>query len=319
MNCDYIKNNLDAFVDNELGDEQHEEFQNHLEQCPSCSALFNSYTDMIFGLNELGKIEFHVSDELHNKIMEGVKNADASYKPKKTSFSTNSQKYTLVAGLLTLFVATGSYQTYQYLQNDMLLDQPVIINTIPNENIDPSTEIEQIAPEVEVAEDNVSNDSTMQDLPLTDATLQSNSTLSPDTPVSSEPISQPQEKIQPITEEAQQPVQSPAQSPKVAAAPATQQASPLMAKASISPDVEIMLSNPEDIDDYLKYIESYGDLNISNIEKNGGEYLIHANTQDLNKFTNFVNNYNETTDNDVSISVLNESVEPNNGFTFILK
>lgn len=418
MNCEQFKKNIDAFIDCELSEEQHKQFQEHSEQCPSCAALYNSYNEMIFGLNDLGKIEFSVSEELHNKIMTGVNNAEKSSQTKRNSFSTNNKKYTLVAGILSLFVATGSYQTYKLVENNNIIEEPIIAIT-PDEKILEDIDANAIAQsQITESEDNtlnsetstndnaenqeVDNSSIGNDSPLinefteeatlqqtpepqneattdkttNNATSQNNSTsnntasqnnstnnntdkqdnstnnntasqnnsannttnnnnnlTSNNSPTSDEANSELNSEVssntstdvveEPIAVAQEHQLRSNDNPAEAVVAMEPNTLNTTLADADAGADIEINLNNPDVVEDCLAYISSYDELNIKNIEDLEGEYLVEATTKDVDKFINFVHDYQyDGNDQDVSVSY-NTELESNNedhtGFTFILR
>lgn len=314
MNCDNFKNKIDAFVDCELTPVEHEQFKEHVEQCPNCSLLYNSYTEMLLGLQDLGTIEYTVSEELHNKIIDSVKQSKNVYVPKKSNTPTSRKKYTLVAGLLGLFIATGSYQTYQFLQHDIVEEQPLI--TITPET--PEPKLEPNHPEV--------NDSSVEITQTDEATLQlPQATQSPDTPVSNENINT-NEPVTPVPNtsviQEEKPVQD-VSSVQQVSQPEQASLAPKATTFGLAPiaDLEINFNDTDNLENYFNYISTYKDLNILNIENSGSEYYIEANTSDLNNFIDYVQQYKNTDgmQSEITISILNELVNSNNGFSFILK
>jgi anti-sigma factor RsiW len=56
MNCDYCKDKLSAFIDNELSSEEHSLMEEHLKTCPSCAREAET-------LNQLGVLLGSIPEE----------------------------------------------------------------------------------------------------------------------------------------------------------------------------------------------------------------------------------------------------------------
>jgi hypothetical protein len=67
MKCHEVENQISAYLENELPEELRRAFADHIEQCESCSRLYDKLESLIFELHDLEEeMPFHLRNRLYN-------------------------------------------------------------------------------------------------------------------------------------------------------------------------------------------------------------------------------------------------------------
>ncbi len=340
MNCDKFMQCIDAYFDGELDSQTAKEFEEHNLSCEDCSLVYESYDNMLKSLKDLEQEEIPLPKGLHENIMKSVNAvAKANVAPDiiditqhietneennrpeikvvkdftitTESYFTKRRVNTLVAGFLTLFIGTGTYTTYDRLQNPVTTEEPLInINYSAIEEA--TTEETETAPAEEVelfsadsteakteSQDNVdvANDSVAISTGTTTAEtdeLAQNSTVSTES----------------VTESVSEPIAT-TQSPKVQAAPQSAPAvQSRMLNSSQNNELVISVNNSDSklIQDYLEYLSNSPDIEISDIQDLGGEYHLTATSNNIDNFIFYAQNFSEFEKDTLNLSYSDETL-----------
>ena len=117
-NCEYIKELLSWYLDNELHENQRKEVVTHLEQCNDCKLELESLKNIIESLNEMDEIDLpnDYNEKLHYRLLEENKSLNKYTWKNRTKYISYAS--TAVAGLI-LFVFAFSGGDFNRIFNKM--------------------------------------------------------------------------------------------------------------------------------------------------------------------------------------------------------
>ncbi len=225
---------------------------------------------------------------------------------KNTDNRSFYKKYgnSLVAGLVSVFVATGAYQTYQHLNSPSVTQTPMITidagsdtGTTPyGESSNESTD--SIISDQETTKVVTDEIPEIQAEILTEESTKvqssENLTTDPSTSVSNE-------NVVPATQQPQQNNPQLAQ-PSMAAVPQTRAVT-----TSSAPEFKISV-NSSDLDSYLEYLSTSPNLSINGVTKTENGIHVSGSSDDFEKFVSFAKDYSEIENPNVTVEYSDETL-----------
>lgn len=110
MRCNDCLNLLSSYIDNELTSEERLEFEAHLNKCASCKeelAIQSNIRQLLLTQNNLS-----MPSELHDKIMQSIKNTDTN--KKRHSFIYNRKYMQALTTMAACFVLVVCFVVFQH-------------------------------------------------------------------------------------------------------------------------------------------------------------------------------------------------------------
>lgn len=345
MNCDLFMQNIDAYFDDELPESQRLAFEEHKDNCVECNLLFESYKEMLTSLNAMDEMDIPFPDNLHENIMKSVyevaeqdaksesdvsnviditnyinKNTENTV-PSKKNFFTSHKTNTLVAGLLTVFVATGAYKTYDTYNNNSVLDDGMLSVELPDDNsvADSKAQDAQVIEDTQDIQDIQDNDqnTTVEPAPnennvgdstnlatttqentkaneVTEATSTNDNAT--DSSLATEVSTFSVNSDEPVTNDIIPEENVVKSSPKAKVVPLSTEA-----------DIAVTLSNNTDYEQFMNYLRNAPALNI-HVEDNSQSKvtIITVSSDNIEKLVDYIDNY---PDGEVVVEYLNESLK----------
>lgn len=352
MNCEIFMHSIDAYIDSELDLETRIEFENHMHECNSCKIFYESYSEMMSGLHSISKTEVIFPNDLHSNIMNNVnsflkendsniidlneainknnndKNNNDKRKKQKSSFSLGNHKSTLVAGFLSILVATGAYQTIKVLKSPIVESTPMIsvpntkeINEdLPNTEIASQDSTENLgdSENTEVAAFSETNNEEITNNKIDESTTVGDSanTVDEATPTEQSKTPEPDTSVSSVTT-ANEPIEN--QDAPISRAMTPEPYTSVSNTGNYN--ITISLDTDAILEDYLDYVINCPDINVNAIDKSGENYIVTASTTNIDNFISYANSFSKNNNNFINISYLDEDLDKINTlseFQFVL-
>ncbi len=228
------------------------------------------------------------------------------------------QKYgsTLVAGVVSVFVATGAYQTYQHLLSPTVAQTPMLTieaensetaeiseysSETPAENVDVlnATDVELNGFSEEITDQaNRKGTESIENVEVSDnqnTSSDSSKSVSNDNSVTAEANSA-SPSTQPTTYGTQPAQPSMAASPRAQAAP-----------VSTLPEIKISV-NCDDLEAYVNYLSSSPDFTLEQSTSSNGAIQVTGSTTDFDKFIKFAKDYSEIENPNIEVEYSDEAL-----------
>ncbi len=245
----------------------------------------------------------------------------------------------LVAGFVSVFVATGAYQTYQYLNSPTVMQTPMLTieaetsseapalfvedavldtttdsvaaNSTPEsqdsvlENIDPNITVSSEQSTTTNTDKKITEEKASTNNYGTNSVVPPDYTTAPnqDSVVTSNQKQSDDGKLSTPVEQKTTTTQS-VQEPQPAVAPTP---SPKSAKLMSSPQLKISV-NSSDLEAYLDYLSTSPDFNITGFTKTVDGIQVNGSTQDFEKFVSFAKQYSDIENPNINIEYSEETL-----------
>ncbi len=228
---------------------------------------------------------------------------------------------TLVAGFVSVFVATGAYQTYQYLRTPAVAQTPMI--TIDAGNGDNTTSQELSNNEALSNPEIQANTFSENNEPIADINTADTSTDNSQTAVGggtnsvsstdpSQSVSNTNDSV--VTSDKPQTTDGVSASPSNNTATTTgaqpqaaMVASPKAKSATTTPEFKISVNCP-DLDAYLEYLSSSPDVSINGVTKTADGIQVSGSSKDFDKFVSYAKNYSDIENTNIQVEYSDETL-----------